>query len=77
MMLFVLHNEKTRNRHSRLYTEIVVALAANDEIQTQNLIDLKNVLYELFIEFRLYLYKIGSKLSDADIDFLHFNPGRY
>ena len=56
-------------RHSRLYAEIVVALAADDEIQEQNLTDLKKVLYEFFIEFRLYLYEIGPKLSDTDIDF--------
>lgn len=56
-------------RHSRLYAEIVVALAADDVIQEQNLIDLKKVLYEFFIEFRLYLYEIGPKLSDTDIDF--------
>ena len=56
-------------RHSRLYAEIVVALAADDEIQEQNLLDLKKVLYEFFIEFRLYLYEIGPKLSDTDIDF--------
>ena len=55
-------------RHSRLYTEIVVALASDDVIQEQNLIDLKKVLYEFFIEFRLYLYEIGPKLSDTDID---------
>lgn len=56
-------------RHSRLYAEIVVALAADDEIQEQNLTDLKKVLYEFFIGFRLYLYEIGPKLSDTDIDF--------
>lgn len=56
-------------RHSRLYAEIVVALAADDEIQEQNLTDLKKVLYEFFIEFRLYLNEIGPKLSDTDIDF--------
>ena len=56
-------------RHSRLYAEIVVALASDDVIQEQNLIDLKKVLYEFFIEFRLYLYEIGPKLSDTDIDF--------
>lgn len=56
-------------RHSRLYAEIVVALVADDEIQEQNLTDLKKVLYEFFIEFRLYLYEIGPKLSDTDIDF--------
>ena len=39
-------------RHSRLYAEIVVALAADDEIQEQNLTDLKKVLYEFFIGFR-------------------------
>ncbi|MBO7111137.1 MAG: hypothetical protein J6W18_04230 [Bacteroidaceae bacterium] len=55
-------------RHSRLYTEIVVALASDDIIQEQNLTDLKKVLYEFFIEFRLYLYEIGPKLSDTDID---------
>ena len=55
-------------RHSRLYAEIVVALASDDVIQEQNLIDLKKVLYEFFIEFRLYLYEIGPKLSDTDID---------
>lgn len=55
--------------HSRLYAEIVVALASDDVIQEQNLIDLKKVLYEFFIEFRLYLYEIGPKLSDTDIDF--------
>lgn len=56
-------------RHSRLYAEIVVSLASDDIIQEQNLIDLKKVLYEFFIEFRLYLYEIGPKLSDTDIDF--------
>ena len=55
-------------RHSRLYAEIVVALASDDVIKEQNLIDLKKVLYEFFIEFRLYLYEIGPKLSDTDID---------
>lgn len=55
-------------RHSRLYAEIVVSLASDDIIQEQNLIDLKKVLYEFFIEFRLYLYEIGPKLSDTDID---------
>lgn len=56
-------------RHSRLYAEIVVSLASDDIIQEQNLIDLKKVLYEFFIEFRLYLHENGPKLSDTDIDY--------
>lgn len=56
-------------RQSRLYAEIAVALASDNVIQERNLIELKTVLYEFFIEFRLYLYEIGPKLSDTDIDY--------
>lgn len=56
-------------RRSRLYAEIVVALVTDGVIQEQNLIDMKKVLYEFFIEFRLYLHENGPKLSDTDIDY--------